>query len=30
MGELDDFMDMITKTGEKEHGRNFFKLWFTA
>jgi hypothetical protein len=26
MGELDKFMDMITKTGEKEHGRDFFKL----
>jgi hypothetical protein len=26
MGELDKFMDMITKTGEKERGRGFFKL----
>jgi hypothetical protein len=24
--ELDEFMDMITKIGEKEHGRDFFKL----
>jgi hypothetical protein len=24
MGELDEFMDMITKTGEKEHARDFF------
>jgi hypothetical protein len=26
MGELNEFMDMITKTGEKEHGRDSFKL----
>jgi hypothetical protein len=24
MGELDEFMDMITKTGEKEHSGDFF------
>jgi hypothetical protein len=30
MGELDEFMDMITKRGEKEDGRDFFKLEFTA
>jgi hypothetical protein len=30
MGELDEFMDMIIKTGEKEHGGDFFKLYFTA
>jgi hypothetical protein len=26
MGELNEFTDKITKTGEKEHGRDFFKL----
>jgi hypothetical protein len=30
MGEIDEFMDVITKTGEKEQGGDFFKLQFTA
>jgi hypothetical protein len=30
MGEPDEFMYMITKTDEKEHGRDFFELQFTA
>jgi hypothetical protein len=25
MGELDEFMDKMTKTAEKEHGRDFFE-----